>query len=287
MKATTPPHCPTHRGRHSYTPGCDGCQTYSRIRYQIRSRQRAYGTWRGMADAGPTRQHIQTLIDAGMTYRRIATVSGSTLDTIRDIHRGRHTRIKPATVDLVMTATVTPDYLVSSLGAARRLQAFTHAGYAMPDLLPLLPGTSLNTLYRWRIRTTRWIRRTSHDQLAELYRRLWDLDGPHPEATRYAARQGWQPLEAWTEATLDDPDAQPYAAPEAVLFVDWEKINRARLETGHRMRVPFTQLTPAEQTALFTQHMVRGGSHRGFRDRYRPVPIEDLRRLVTERGGVL
>lgn len=287
MTATTLPRCPDHRGRRSYTPGCPSCRQYTRERYRQRSRLSAYGTWVGYVDAGPAREHIALLYDAGMTYRRISTSAGVDQETIRDLHLSIRTRVLPVTRDRILAAAYVPEFYVDSTGAARRLQALARAQYGIPHLLPLLPGSAHNSLYKWRAHCSPIIRLTSHQAVARLYTRLWDTEGPAPAVAARAADRGWHPFEAWTDQTIDNPRATPYGDPEAIEFVDWEKINRARLEPRHPMRVPFTQLTPAEQDALYRRHIDAGGSTRGFRDRYRPVPIADLRRLVGTLGGNL
>jgi len=86
-------------------------------------------------------------------------------------------------------------------------------------------------------------------------------------------------LSTGRDRTIDDPQAGPYSDPDAIGFIDWEKLDRAKLPPRHSLRVEFEDLTFAEQTALYQAHLQAGRSPRSFRDRYRPVPIEIMRQL--------
>jgi hypothetical protein len=276
-----PPVCPEHRVRPA--AGCRPCRVYANARYRRRSRAMAYGIWQPRVDATPTRLHLIDLVEVhGMEFRNIARRSGMNIATVLRVYRGERRQVQPATARKILAVTPGPDFLVDSLGAARRLQAIACAGYTLGDVHAVQPKASMLQLTRWRVQERRWIRSVNHGLVVDLYDLLWDTDGPHPRVALWAANRGWQPFEAWTDDTIDDPDAGPYTAPEMVDSIDWEKLNRAVLPPGSRLRVRFVDLTPAEQRQLYQQHMAGGGSPRGFRDRYRPVPIEILRWLQQE-----
>lgn len=280
---TLPPRCPTHTGRHAYQPGCEHCRRQHRETKRRKSRAIAYGVWQPtLVDAGPTRLHIGQLLEQGMTYRRIATQAGVDWLTVQTLHSQR-VQVTRTTAERIAQVTPTPSFLVDATGVARRLQAIACAQYSPRDLLELIPAHE-RLIYRWRLPAQPYVQHRSFLLVADAYNQLWDTEGPRPEAAAYARSRGWQPFEAWTDSTIDDPAAAPYSAPEAVEFVDWVKLNYARLEPGHRRRVPFLDLTPAEQRELYRRHMAAGGTPRGFRDRYRPVPIDILRQLQLEWG---
>src|SRR5947199_84906 len=48
-------------------------------------------------------------------------------------------------------------------------------------------------------------------RITDLYDALSTVDGPSAAARALAARHGWPQPEAWTEATIDQPDASPYS----------------------------------------------------------------------------
>lgn len=275
----SPARCLTHR--YAYGAGCPDCQRYRRLLTARRSRAKAYGIWRPWGDLDATRTHIEDLQADGMSLRQIARLAGVDKNTVRDIVNGmRYTVSATTTTQIRMVVPVDPDR-VDVTGTTRRLRALACAGYSAQTCARML-GVSKNSLSRWINASQPTLRRVFREQIRQLYAQLWDTAGPDGYAAVAATAMGWCPFEAWTDATIDDPQASPYSHPEMHEYIDREKLRRVRLPKGHPMRVLFEQLTGAEQAELYRMHIQAGGSPRGFRDKYRPVPIGILRQLTRE-----
>lgn len=167
---------------------------------------------------------------------------------------------------------------ICSIGAARRLQALAAAGYGSGIIAHHLAAP------RWRV--TRWrqpycqqIWLATHQRVDYLYQRFYHTDGPSSLARQHARLLGWQPVDAWTDTTIDDPIATPYSDPAQTSHVDWVLLDQVR--TRQRPH-GFLQLTNSERLVLLREHFLQhGGTLRGFKDRHRPVPVEILRVLVA------
>lgn len=242
-----------------------------------RTRALAYGTWQSRINALPTRLHIEALLEQGMSLYQIALEAAVWGKTVEGLHSGRQASVTPAIAQRI--ARVAPVLaLVDPIGVARRLQAMGRGGYGLVYLSSIsdLPRSNLHL---WRHATFDRVTARTHNRIDRLYQQLWCVDGPDRGAATAAAARGWQPFEAWTDRTIDDPQAGPYSDPDAIGFIDWEKLDRAKLPPRHSLRVEFEDLTFAEQNALYQAHLQAGRSPRSFRDRYRPVPIEIMRQL--------
>ena len=275
MVPNPPRYCPQHRAR--YQVGCGDCAEYRRLLKARRSRAIAYGTWQPRIDATPTQSHIATLLEQGMSLYQIALEAAVWGQTVERLHSRRQATVTPAIAQRI--ARVAPVLsMVDPIGAARRLQAMGRAGYGLVYLASIsdLPRSNLHL---WRHMHFDRVTARTHNRIDQLYQQLWCNDGPDRGAAAAAAARGWHPFEAWTDRTIDDPQAEPYSDPDAVGFVDWEKLDRVKLPPRHSLRVEFEELTFAEQTALYQAHLAAGRTPRSFRDRYRPVPIEIMRQL--------
>ena len=165
---------------------------------------------------------------------------------------------------------------IDAIGAARRLQALGVAGYGTRHLADLLVAHHLH-VRTWQRHGRVRVHEVTHQRIAYTYERLWDTDGGSTQAREHAHRCGWQPFEAWTDSTVDDPGAYPYGDPEQLQAVD--DVLLARVRVGQR---DYVELTPAEKLALLGEHLGRGGTVRGFINRYRPVPRRELRYLLAQ-----
>ena len=232
-----------------------------------------------MADAGPIADHIADLTRQGMSLYQIAYAAGIGLSTVRQVHQQRYSRTTPATAARILAVDAQDPHTVDSTGTARRLQALGLAQYGLPRLSSMT-GYLYPTMKRWQQQHSERVTILTRDTVRYLYEQLWCTDGPDLRAAEIAAERGWHPFEAWTDLSIDDPTAEPYGALEQRQYVDWEQVNRVLARQNNR--VVFTDLSPAEQVALWRTHVANGGSTRGFRDRYRPVPIGIVRWLTQE-----
>ena len=275
-----PPRCKDHPLQ--FQAGCAECRNYTRQLANRRYRLTAYGVWQPFVAASTVRDHLQYLTEAGMSLRQIAARAGVSNTNLSRVNRGVTLEVTAEVASCVLgVAPAGQPHVVDSIGVARRLQALAYAGYgAGYILLHHYGGVDRTHFMDWRNQSSPRVLAATHGRIATIYGELWDTSGPSNIATRSAVQRGWHPFDAWTDATIDDPGAQPYTAQDAVRYIDWEKLNRTKLPAGHRLRVNFVDLTPAEQRHLYDLHVQAGGSPRGFRDRYRPVPIAILRALA-------
>lgn len=284
-----PPRCRRHR---NYLRGCNSCKAYAAARMRRRTRLRAYGQWQvpQYVPAAPVVRHILLLRKQGVTYRRISELSGLSEWTISRVGRlpeDTDSTVLSTTADGILnTQSISPGAIV--VGVARRLQALTRAGYRIVDLMPIyhkyLDGYRADTrkLSILRREGQALIPPRSHLAVVRMYAELWDTAGPSPRATQIAERNGWQPFEAWTDHTIDDPFAEPFADPESTQYVDEVKVAHARLKRDDPRRVAFTSLTFAEQMVLYREWVgQQGRSAKQFRDTYRPVPASLMREMAA------
>jgi hypothetical protein len=264
---------------------------------------RAYGRWQKPVQVpnGPVIAHIQSLLAGGMFQVDIAQATGLSRWTIQRLAADQPAGdwVHKDTADRILAVQLDPAR-VSVLGAARRLQALTRAGYRIrQDLMPLLKqvgaASDLGRLYKMRRAELPPIEREAHRAIADLYERLWDTTGPCQRTAVQAENRGWFPFEAWTDDTIDDPGAQPYSHPEATEYVDWYRVELAQLPKDHPKRFPFDQLTWAEQREVYRRAIEQKVPIRRFREIYatakpdgtfRVVSVKVARRLVAVLGEV-
>jgi hypothetical protein len=240
-------------------------------------------------DTDRVREHIAALRAAGMSYEGIAERSGLSVKSIHAVAKGRR-RISHVTRDAILGVTLRlrPTSRVPILGAARRLQALARAGYGSREIARMLGDRVSPTMVtRWRLAERPVIQQRYHGLVDELYWRI--LLGAHKgrstQAAESAAAHGYHTFDAWTEETIDDPDAVPFGHLATLDYVDHVKIKRVkRREVVDGVTYRFIDLTWPEQLFLFREFLAAGGSPRTFRDRYRPVPAATLRALEETTG---
>lgn len=252
-------------------------------------RQRRNG-WSVVTGTEQVRQHIKALQAQGMSYQAIADRAGVHKTSVYEIATGQNRCFKiTGEAILGVKLRLPPHAVVPGIGAVRRLQALACAGFGARMIAKML-GESATMVGRWRCGFRVGIQYRHHRQVDDLYQRL--INGAEPRLTpgmrataTKAISRGWQPVEAWDDQTIDDPDATAYSHLERDTYVDWEKVNRVkRRQVVDGVRYQFTDLSWPEQLHLFHEFVQAGGSPRTFRDRYRPVPAAILRALEETIG---
>jgi len=209
----------------------DGCRCYTcgwAVAQYRDTREHAirHGQWQPFTDAEPVRQHIRNLQACGLGLRRIADVAGVDRQRLQALLHGRPDRgtgpqekTRPAIAAAVLAVEPTLDNLgaatiINATGTRRRLQALIAGGWPQHHLAVRLGMTDSNfgdTLRRDRtlVRTARAVR--------ALYDDLWRADPREhgasqagvTRARRHAAANGWAPVGAWDDDSIDDPNAFP------------------------------------------------------------------------------
>lgn len=209
----------------------DGCRcytcAYARSQYDDnRNRAIAYGTWQPWTDAEPVRTHIRTLQACGMGTRAIASAAHIGRMRLVVIVNGRIERgtppqekVRPAIAAAILAVEPTlenlaPSTLISPLGTIRRVRALVAVGWPQHHLaahLGMTPGNFSQLLQREHVLVRRAL------AVQAMYDDLWNVDPAEHGATtagitrarRHAAANGWAPVAAWDDDTIDDPAAFP------------------------------------------------------------------------------
>ncbi|WP_354643938.1 hypothetical protein [Kitasatospora camelliae] len=211
-------------GRHGtytwYGCRCPKC-TAAATRYSAnRRRQKAYGRWQPLVDAGRVRAHLDTLRAAGLTTRQISDRSSVHAIVIENLGRNRTQRVRPANADAILA--IQPPAHVYSLAPVdatatrRRLQALTALGW------PLTRITTTAGVHPRSIRDVLHGRQaavaaSTAAAIHAAYGQLWDRDpamhGVLPRLIRgaqaLAASRQWAPPLAWDDDSINDPTALP------------------------------------------------------------------------------
>ena len=102
--------------------------------------------------------------------------------------------------------TPTPD--IDSTGTSRRLQALAATGWPA-HALTTHTGLAAGHLGQLRYGRRHRVRRDTATLIATVYDQLWDTPGPSRHMRERANHFGWQPPLAWSDDTIDNPDARP------------------------------------------------------------------------------
>lgn len=200
-------------------------QTYDRTR----RRQKAYGRWQNSTtvSAGPARDYLKRLDDAGINRFQAAKLANLGASTLSRIAKPEWEYIRPEVEAAILAIeiperaadVVAPNALVPILGARRRTQAMVAdgwpiyhladrlgiaaAGHSMSGLLGRPDsdghvGTRITAEYDRAVKT--------------LFDELQMHPGPSDAARAYGRDRGWPlPLE-WDEDTIDQPDGTPISS---------------------------------------------------------------------------
>jgi hypothetical protein len=201
-------HCAQHTDRMSF---CADCRALHAAWARNRNKQIAYGRWVGMVPAEPILKHVTRLREAGLSHRAIAEAAGIGSTVLDRLVRGEQSTLRADTASRLLTAVpqLGPESLVSSLGAARRLQALAANGWDASTLAGML-DTSGKQVRAWRSRRTQSVRLDAHRSIAALYRRIGDRVGPSVNVRHQARTLGYVPPICWDDdGDLDNPQARP------------------------------------------------------------------------------
>ena len=209
----------------------DGCRCYTcgwaRAQYEDNREQAIRrGTWQPHVDAEPIRTHIRHLQACDMGLRAIAAAAQVDRKRLQGIITGRPDRgtgpqekVRPALAAAILAVEPTldnlaPSTLINPTGTRRRLHALVAGGWPQQHLAGQLGMTASNfgTMLRREhvlVRRARAVR--------GLYDALWRANpaeyGASPagitRARQHAAAQGWAPVGAWDDDSIDDPAAFP------------------------------------------------------------------------------
>lgn len=200
----------------------------------------AEGKTLGTVPVAEVAEHIQHLMDAGVSQYSIARTAGVSWYTLNRIRHGERDKVLAVTAKKILEVrpqriTDIPECaLVDPTGLMRRLRALTAIGYTANHLSREL-GMSATQVLRY-LQGVESVRFESDKAVKELFDRLQMSPLPRGRSTSRAmndaARNGWVPPLAWDENSIDDPAAEPFG-----VRVELVKLPRAeRVEDYHEMR---------------------------------------------------
>lgn len=191
-------------------------------RYAKRWRiDRSRGLFR-KTDTDAVRLHIAALRGQGWSLRAIAGAAGISPTAVSRYAAGQGICIKTAAIAIL---SLDPDTLpsrpsrgtnqvfVSRVGTVRRIQALMAIGYSHTDLI----RAGINRSHNLLSQQGRWVTRTTHDKVADVYRTLATRPGPTPRAAREAAKRGYVSPIGWEDI---DHDVAPYLDDDGAELID-------------------------------------------------------------------
>lgn len=217
---------------------CDACSAANTAAMAELRRVRAAARWdtgrsatpSGLVDAGPAREHLRTLMAAGMGPKTIAERGGVAHGSIsaiiygksmRDPKRSRpqrkrirrdlERRILAVRLDLADRA------LVDATGTRRRLQALVAIGWSQRALAQRA-GLTHGSLNKVVLGHARQVFARTARAVVDLYDELWDAPPISDDwrrlavikrVKRAAETAGWAPPLAWSDDEIEDPGARP------------------------------------------------------------------------------
>ncbi|MFE6355916.1 hypothetical protein ACFVOO_24045 [Streptomyces rochei] len=218
---------PHHRTLTCYTNyGCRLPECVERKRAWARDRDRSLraGTWQPLVDAAPVREHLQRLMEAGLTQQAIADTAGVAHQSISDFthHRGKRRGLRHRTDPefaakiLAVTVDTVTAGRVDATGSHRRIQALVAAGW------PLLHIGRQFGIDEQRPEQILRVQRIFAATRSQVYTGYEWLQHQRPErhgvpkhkarqARERAASNRWPTPRYWTDRmdVIDDPDFEP------------------------------------------------------------------------------
>lgn len=253
--------------------------------------------WKYDADHGnyrttptePVRLHIATLEGAGWSLRAIAGAAGVSPQLLTHVRSGQRSmrKVSAAKILAVRADTLpkrpshqTTEPFVPRVGTVRRIQALMTIGWSCKAMAEhLTNGQDERWLHNKLNQQGRWVRRSTHDEVARLYRDLSTRPGPSEIARTRARLRGLAGPLDWDDI---DHDAEPERdleqhgigkdvsewrpASEGILDRDEcdDAVVRRLVDEGARLRT----LTHAEAAAAYAELRARGVSTTEIERRY-------------------
>lgn len=207
---------------------CRPCTTAATAANAEREKQKAFARYdSGRVDADPVREHMQYLMDNGVSAKRIAALTGLALSTVGAIRWGRqernhkpYARVKKTTAEKILAVKpqledMAPGRYIDSTGSVRRIQALVAIGWSQARLAKRL-GMEAGNMSTFMAAENCTVKRAL--AVRDLYNRYWNQPQPGTDhrskiaanrARNYAAARGWVPPLAWDDDTIDNPAAKP------------------------------------------------------------------------------
>ncbi|MET8746350.1 helix-turn-helix transcriptional regulator [Streptomyces sp. NPDC004728] len=196
--------------------------------------------------AGPVREHVQKLLQQGLSMAQIDQASGVPATTVQRLVRGqvslrRENAEKILRVPLNVRVTQGD---VSACGATRRVRALYALGHFNREIA-LVAGVSRHAVCYLASGTWSTLDVAADDGIRAAYDQLSMRAGESWKTRGLAERNGWAPPLAWDDDTIDDPAAVPDCGEQVPRFVELAE-NGFELEEQHG----FTREQAAERLGV-------------------------------------
>ncbi|MET9957394.1 hypothetical protein ABZ135_38370 [Streptomyces sp. NPDC006339] len=205
---------------------CEKCRpVHSAYRRRV-YRLQGYGLWQPHIDATQTREHINYLHQAGISYLQIAEQSGLSGNQVRRIaHKVvKQVRTETAEVILALTLEGMRRKVLPATGSARRLQALVAVGWPFASVAPHI---GMDPRGITRVIHQPYIFRTTADAIVVAFEQMKNLKPEDngvsligaQKSRRLAERRGW-PDPLWWEdmGHIDNPAFDPATAERPLNF---------------------------------------------------------------------
>lgn len=181
--------------------------------YNKQYRVAQYGKGNRRVDAAPYANLVRDYVEAGWSRVQISQRTGVSETTITHLFAGRLIRLNPDVASGLNKLPVTPSTpdgraFVDATGTVRRGRALFRIGHtveAMAAELDLNP----DTLSRILNRGDGQVLASTARGMDALYKKLRWTPGKLLGNRTRAIKRGWHGPLAWTDATINDPNAQP------------------------------------------------------------------------------
>lgn len=207
---------------------CKPCKKANRCEENHRTRQKTYGRWQPYVDAEPVRQHVRSLGAYGIGWKRVANLAGVPISVVGKLLYGCPTRgmgpskgLRAENAEKLLAVRAVPENLGSAVavegaGIRRRLQALIAGGWPQAQLasrLSMGPGNFGTLLHAEGVEVVAATARAVTDLYEQMWRAAPADHGVTLQAASRARNQaranGWAPVGAWDDDTIDDPSAHP------------------------------------------------------------------------------
>jgi hypothetical protein len=169
---------------------------------------------RSLVTAQYARLHLAAYVAQGWTFGALAAAIGVSLDTVSKVIKqpdakiSRDTEAKMLALDALgtlptKTATGGAEPFVLKVGAVRRIQALLVMGWPHEEMQRRCGVSTQGVLWHGGM----YVRRSTHDKIAVMYRRLSRIPGPSPVTRGRALTQGLLSPVFWDDIDHDlEPD---------------------------------------------------------------------------------
>lgn len=167
-----------------------------------------------LTDATPVRRHLDTLTGASWSARAIAGAAQTSATVVLRIRDGQQSRVTTAVAERILAidpsaiphrpSTQTTEPFVPRVGTNRRIQALLTMGWTHDEMRRRSGIRTAPLLHQ----PGRWVTRSTHDAIAQLFNDLAMRPGPSTRTAQRARARGYVGPLGWDDIDKDITPAQ-------------------------------------------------------------------------------